>query len=420
VKLRYHFLTPFANQPHARAVASLYERHYARQQRVAKHRERVVSIALRFHRSRETGTSVKPRAILLGDELLRTPYGKTAHGLLRRSDRFDIVAVVGTNAEPGDAGQLIGMPALGIPLVSSVAEALATARTAPQWAIVGIATPGGTISPQLRALALSAAQSSLSLVNGLHDQLADDAEIAAEVARHGKEMIDLRRIKKPSEMQHWTGRICDIAATRVAVLGTDCIVGKRTTAWMIVSALRQRSCAAEFIYTGQTGWLQGADYGFVLDATVNDFITGELEAALLACERDKSPDVMVIEGQSSMQNPSTPCGAEIIVSGDVQGVVLQHTPGRKRFCGCDTLEGRRPSLDTEIALLAAYKVPLLGICLNFSDFDGPSRDEHISELNAKYAVPVTDPLRGSLNDIIINVERMIERRENCRYPQRKR
>jgi uncharacterized NAD-dependent epimerase/dehydratase family protein len=354
---------------------------------------------------------MKQAAILIGDEFLKTPYGKTAHGLLRRSERFEIVAVVGANEPPGDAGQLIGTSALGIPLVGSVAEALALARIKPKWAIVGVATQGGKMSSQLRSLVLSAARKSLSIVSGLHDQLADDAEIAAETARHGTEMLDLRRAKKPSQMRYWTGKIYDIAATRVAVLGTDCIVGKRTTAWMIVSALRERSCPAEFIYTGQTGWLQGAEYGFVLDATVNDFITGELENALLACERDRSPDVMIIEGQSSMQNPSTPCGSELIVSGDVHGVVLQHVPGRMHFCGYDALEGRRPSLETEIALLAAYGIPLLGICLNFSEFDGPDRDQYMFELKSRFKVPVADPVHGSLADIITRIVELIEQRK---------
>ena len=33
----------------------------------------------------------------------------------------------------------------------------------------------------------------------------------------------------------------------------------------------------EVIYTGQTGWLQGFRHGFIFDATLNDFVSGELE-----------------------------------------------------------------------------------------------------------------------------------------------
>ena len=350
---------------------------------------------------------MKEAAIVLGDELLRTPYGKTAHGLLRHSGRFQIVGVVESDATAGDAGSLIGVPSLGIPLVGSVEAALVAARFRPAWAIVGIATQGGRISTSLRSLVLSAARNGLSIVSGLHDQMVDDEEIAATVARLGKKIVDIRRVKKPVDMSYWTGKIYDLATPRIAVLGTDCIVGKRTTAHMIVSELKERSISAELIYTGQTGWLQGAEYGFVLDATVNDFITGELEAALMACARDRNPDVMVIEGQSSMQNPSTPCGAEIIVSGDVHGVVLQHVPGRSAFCGYTGLKNKSPSLEIEIALLSAYNVPLLGICLNFSEFVGGSREGYIADLKQRYNVPIASPLSDGLGPVIEAIERLI-------------
>lgn len=355
---------------------------------------------------------MREAAIVLGDELLSTRYGKTAHGLLRKSDRFQIVGVVESGAGRGDAGSLIGVPSLGIPLTGSVADALALATAKPVWAIVGIATPGGRLSPTLRSLVLSAAQSGLSIVNGLHDHVADDQEIAAAVARNSGRIVDLRKVKKPAEMSYWTGKIYGVRTPRVAVLGTDCIVGKRTTAYKLVSALRKRAIAAELIYTGQTGWLQGADYGFVLDATINDFITGELEAALVACASERNPDVMVIEGQSSMQNPSTPCGAEIIVSGDVHGVVLQHVPGRTAFCGYDRLKSQRPSLETEIALIAAYDVPLIGIALNFSEFNGGDREIYAAGLKRRYKVPVVSPLSEGLGPIVDVVADLVASRSS--------
>ena len=352
---------------------------------------------------------MKDAAIVLGDEFLNTPYGKTAHGLLRKSDRFRIVGVVQTGAADGDAGSLIGTPFLGIPLTGSVEAALAAAHVKPAWAIIGIATAGGKMSAPLRSLVLSAARNGLSIVNGLHDQIVDDEEIAATIGQHGATIIEIRKVKKPVEMSYWTGKIYDVATPRVAVLGTDCIVGKRTTACMLVSELKERSINAELIYTGQTGWLQGADYGFVLDATINDFITGELEAALVACANDRNPDVMVIEGQSSMQNPSTPCGAEIIVSGNVHGVVLQHVPGRKAFCGYGALKNQGPSLETEIALISAYDVPLLGICLNFSEFDNGDRKSYMADLKRRYNVPVVSPFSDGLSSVVNAIQNLISR-----------
>jgi uncharacterized NAD-dependent epimerase/dehydratase family protein len=343
---------------------------------------------------------MKQAAIILGDHLLYTPYGKTAHGLLRNSDRFSIVGVVEPERGSGDAGDLIGVAPVGIPLTRSVESAISAASERPSWAIIGIATPGGKMSATLRNLALSAATTGLSIVNGLHDHLVDDKDILTAARAHNAQIIDLRKAKKPSEMSYWTGRICKLPTVRIAVLGTDCIVGKRTTANMIVSGLRARGLASEMIYTGQTGWLQGADYGFILDATINDFISGEMESALLACARDTNPDVMVIEGQSSMQNPSTPCGAEIILSGDVHGVVLQHAPGRGAFSGFSSLLGKRPCLKTEVRIVAAYEKPLIGICLNFSEAKGLCKERYIEQLIDRYHVPVVAPLLEPIEPIL--------------------
>ena len=38
----------------------------------------------------------------------------------------------------------------------------------------------------------------------------------------------------------------------------------RTTARVLTQGLRARGLSAEMIYTGQTGWLQGGRYGFIL------------------------------------------------------------------------------------------------------------------------------------------------------------
>jgi uncharacterized NAD-dependent epimerase/dehydratase family protein len=349
---------------------------------------------------------MKDAAIILGDSLLRTPYGKTAHGLLRQSERFSIVGVVEHEKGSGDAGDLIGVSPIGIPISPTVEGAIAAAPVNPTWAIVGIATPGGIMTPGVRSLVLSAAKNGLSIVNGLHEFVADIREVANLAKEKGAQIIDLRRPKRPSEMSPWTGQICALPTVRIAVLGTDCIVGKRTTAGIIVQAVRSRGISSEMIFTGQTGWLQGADFGFFLDATINDFVAGEMEAALIACAKHKAPAVMIIEGQSSMQNPSTPCGAEIILSGAVHGVVIQHAPGRRAFCGYDTLP-MRPSLETEIGILQAYRKPLLGICLNFADAADISAVQYVDALKARYQVPVLDPMKDIVDPIIDSIVSLV-------------
>ena len=59
--------------------------------------------------------------------------------------------------------------------------------------IVGVATPGGTLPPSLRAVLLEAASAGLSIVNGLHELVSEDPQIAAAAARTGARLVDVRR-----------------------------------------------------------------------------------------------------------------------------------------------------------------------------------------------------------------------------------
>lgn len=301
-------------------------------------------------------------AIVIASGYLATPNGKTAHGLLRGSDRFTIEAVIDPDHAGRDAGEVAFGRAVGVPCVASVAEALA--RSAPAFALIGVATHGGVLESTIRAAVLECIDAGLGVVNGLHDPLAGDPEIAAAAAARQVQLIDLRAPKPRSELHFWTGAIYNVAATRVAVLGTDCAIGKRTTAHLLVAALRQRDRTAEMIYTGQTGWMQGARFGFVLDATLNDYVSGELEQAIVACDLEVHPDVIVIEGQSSLRNPSGPCGAELILSGDARKVVLQHAPAREHFEGYEALELRIGALADEIALIRLYGGEVCCVAVN--------------------------------------------------------
>src|SRR5665648_490772 len=107
------------------------------------------------------------------------------------------------------------------------------------------------------------------------------------------------------------------------------------------------------IYTGQTGWMQGARYGFILDSTLNDFVSGELSHSIITAFNNENPDIIFLEGQSSLRNPSGPCGAEFLMSGNAKKVILIHEPGRKYFDD-DPKWGEIPSVASEINLINCY------------------------------------------------------------------
>ena len=331
-------------------------------------------------------------AVLLTAGLYATPNGKTAHGLVRGPSRYRVLALVDDASAGRDAGELLDGVTRGIPIAATLAGALAAAPGKPDVAVIGVATHGGVLTPELRDLVRDSIAAGLGIVNGLHTFVSEDAELASLAERRGVEIIDVRKPKPRSQLRFWSGEIGRVRAPRVAVLGTDCALGKRTTCQAVAAACRAAGLRAEIVYTGQTGWLQGLEHGFILDSTVNDFVSGELEGAILDCDRAASPDVILLEGQSALRNPSGPCGAELLLSGGARGVLLQHAPARRYFDGTEELGYEIPPVRTEIELIAYYGARVLALTLNDSGLPTAERESARRGLEAAAGVPALYPL----------------------------
>ena len=328
-------------------------------------------------------------AIVLANGHYSTPFAKTSHGLVRGPCRYRVVGVVDPECAGGDAGELLDGVPRGIPVGESVDSFLAREDTRATHCVVGVATEGGLIPPGLRADLRSAAEAGLHLVNGLHELLADDPELVSLAAARGSSVLDLRKPRPLRELRFWTGEALSLEVARLAILGTDCAIGKRTTTMLLRAGLQALGLRAESVYTGQTGWLQGVRHGFILDATPNDFVSGELEGAVLACARESDPDVILIEGQSSLRNPSGPCGAELLLSAGARGVVLQHAPERVHFEGFESVPTRIPALAQELELIRLYGSEVWALTIHESAAgagDGQA-------LAREHGVPVLQPLR---------------------------
>ena len=339
-------------------------------------------------------------AIVLAEGKFRTSDAKTAHGLVRGPARWRIAAVVDSTCAGADAGRLLDGRERGIPVAASISAAIASSADRPRWCVVGVATHGGKLPPELRALLHEAAAAGLSIVNGLHELASDDAQLAALVARHGGTIVDIRKPRPVRELSFWTGESTRLAVPRVAVLGTDCALGKRTTTQFLVAECRRRGWRAEMVYTGQTGWMQGVRHGFVLDTTPNDFVSGELERALLECVRAEQPQIVFFEGQSALRNPSGPCGAELLLSGGARQVVLQHAPGRRCYDGTEEHGCEIPPVEDEIALLEHYRAEVVGLAINT---EGLSLDEAraaAAALERSTGVPAVLPVQDGVARIV--------------------
>jgi uncharacterized NAD-dependent epimerase/dehydratase family protein len=275
-------------------------------------------------------------AIVYCEGSFNTTNGKTAHGLVRRTARYRVLSVVDSRYAGRDAGEVLDGRPKGIPVMGSLEEAHVAAGEAGAPAthlVVGLAPDGGRLPPSAREDVVAALRFGLDVDCGLHDYLSDDPELARLAAEHGATIRDVRRPKPASELHFFTGRIGEVGSLRVALLGTDSAVGKRTTGWVLVDALRDAGISSEMIGTGQTTWMQGVRFGIIMDSVMNDFVSGEIEHVVLTAWEEARPDVMVLEGQGSLLNPAYPGGFELMAAGRPDVIVLQHAPARKEYDG---------------------------------------------------------------------------------------
>lgn len=338
-------------------------------------------------------------AVILTNGLLATNNAKTAHGLLRFSRRFEITGVIDDQSAGKDAGEVVNGKQNGVPVISSIEEFVSQYET-PKYAIIGMATKGGVLPKDFYPTIKKILSLGIHLVNGLHEPLSDIEEFKEVAYEYGDIIYDIRKSRPFEELHFWTGKVQEITAKKIAVLGTDCALGKRTTSKMLEQALNEQGVKSEMIYTGQTGWMQGANYGFLFDATANDFISGELEHALYECWKNEDPDVLIMEGQSGLRNPSGPCGSEFIVSGAADGVILQHSPVRKKFKGLENYPADIPDILEEVKLIELFGSTVIGLCINTMNMTEQDIEPYRRELSERTELPIVFPFFDSMSPMV--------------------
>jgi uncharacterized NAD-dependent epimerase/dehydratase family protein len=339
-------------------------------------------------------------ALILTNGRLDTDDAKTAHGLIRGSSRFKIVGVIDPVNSGKDAGEVLDGRHRNIPVYASIAEYAEQTNQKPEFGIIGVALSGGKLPENWHNIILEAIDNRINIISTMHHPISDIPVLRDAARKNDVQITDLRKPKSTEQLHFWNGEIYQINTPKIAVLGMDCSIGKRTTCRLIEETCRKNGIRAEMIYTGQTGWLQGYKHGFIFDATLNDFVSGELEHAVVECARESSPDLILIEGQSGMRNPSGPCGSEIIVSANAKGIILQHAPFRTHYEELESLGCRLPDVADEIELIKMYGAKTLAVCLNG---EGGSEEDLIryqDELSQKLGLPVIRPLQDGVEGLL--------------------
>ncbi|MEY4070072.1 MAG: hypothetical protein RL721_686 [Candidatus Eisenbacteria bacterium] len=333
---------------------------------------------------------------------------KTALGVIRyRPD--EVVAVIDSVRAGRTAADCVGVGG-SIPVVASLEDA---ARHAPDTLLVGIAPQGGHLPESWRHIVRAALTRGWDVVSGLHVFLSDDPELAALATAHGCAIHDVRRppVGRPIAAR----RVLASDALVVLTVGTDCNVGKMTTALELHAELRSRGVRAAFVATGQTGILV-ADQGAAVDAVTADFVAGVVERMVLDAARDA--DVVLVEGQGAIHHPAYSGVTLGLMHGACpEALILCHQAGRTHMKLGDAAPAPRLRplgqivRDNERAAGWVRPASVLALSLNTMLLDEAEARRAIDSAQQFTGLPTVDPVRFGAESVATEILRRLDERK---------
>ncbi len=341
-------------------------------------------------------------AIIYCQGAYMTPNGKTAHGLVRHTDRYRIISVIDSDCTGKDAGELLDGEFRNIPVLDTVDAGLRHAQSIivkPDYLVVGLAPDGGMVGREALQDIHKAIVSGLNIDSGLHDFLSENPILSESAKKKGVTIRDIRKPPSRKELHFFSGKIKDVNCIKIAILGTDSAIGKRTTALYLARGLNDRGYKTEMIGTGQTSWLQGVKYSIVLDSLINDFVSGEIEHIIFTAWKNENPDLMILEGQGSLLNPAYPGGFELIAAGRPDFIVLQHAPGRKEYDGFPGYKIQPLEYQIKAIGIIAGK-PVIAITINHENIDKNELPTVKKDILKDTGLPAFDILWDGTEEII--------------------
>jgi len=342
------------------------------------------------------------KALVYCEGAFNTPNGKTAHGLVRFTERYDVVGVLDATYAAQDAGMVLDEKPNNIPIFSSIEtaiETLSTKNQTPEYLVIGLAPDGGRLPESAKETIKKALKLGWNVDSGLHDFLTNDPELVKLAKEKNCNIRDVRKTPDRDKLHFFSGDIEKVDCLKLAVLGTDSALGKRTTSWFLVHGFRDAGYKAEMIGTGQTAWMQGAKYSMIMDSCINDFVSGEIEHAVVSAYRNENPDVIIIEGQGSLMNPAYPGGFEILAAGRPDYVILQHAPKRFEYDGFPGYKMHHIQEQINAIQVISGK-EVIAITVNHENMEPSEILPACKELQEETGLPTFDVLAHGTQDLI--------------------
>ncbi|MEC5424209.1 DUF1611 domain-containing protein [Virgibacillus sp. C22-A2] len=345
---------------------------------------------------------MKETAILYCENNFGKMDGKTTNGLVRSSNKYQILGVIDSSKVGVDTGEFLEGKKNNIPVFSSLDHALEMLPTVPDHFIYGIAPSEAFLKSEQRNVILHAMENRINIVNTLHEFFTEDKEFVACSLKNNVKITDVRKPPLKKDMHLFSGKILDITTPVIAVLGTDGAIGKRTTSVLLEEALAEKGLKTALIATGQTGLIQGARYGVAIDAIPSQFMTGEIENEIMKAYDTEQPDIIIVEGQGALSHPAYISSCAIIRGSRPGAIIVQHAPKRK-FLG-DYNFMKMPTLQSEIELIETFsKSNVIAVTINHENMTHTEIDKAVIEIETQNNLPATDVLTHGCDKLLASI-----------------
>ena len=263
--------------------------------------------------------------------------------------------------------------------------------------VLGLANNGGYIQDNWKQSIYDAIDAGLDIVNGMHDKLENYPEIVERAEKNNVELINVRH--NIPELKIGNGK--KRSGKRILAVGTDCSTGKMYSTLALTKEMQERNINCTFRATGQTGIIITGD-GVPIDAVVCDFISGMIENLT----PDNDPEHFdIIEGQGSLFHPSYAGVTLGLIHGSQPDyLILCHSTTKQHVSNLP--EYQMPSIVETMELCLTHakltnkNCKYVGISVNTSNLSDAEAKSYIMNLEAKYNLPVTDPVRFGISNIV--------------------
>lgn len=331
---------------------------------------------------------MKRRIIIHSDGPLKAVHSNIENDLIRYLNS-EVIGIIDKSNAGRTVEEILGFGG-EIPIAATLDEFL---TLKPNYLLIGASSFKGTFPMEWYPMVIKALQMRIHILNGLHQPLNSLAEFDLLAKKYKAKIIDLRENgDKPIKFKNATK---NIQAKKVLIAGANPNSGELITTMELVNSIHKEGVSADWVATGLSSRLIKGK-GFIAESLTADLISGYVENELM--ELDQKFEYLLVESQGAIIDPiRASVNIGILHGTKPDAVILSY-----RVESANDLDLIvRAYENYKNVLRQIVKADLIGVTLNTALLSEEEANAIIQEVKEKIHLPVLDPIRSGVSDLVI-------------------